>query len=141
MQLRKRDGQPTAAVWLTALASLLLPVVGVGAAIYGIFLGAVGDTVGWYWAGAGLVIVIADMVIDQMWFRSGAALSDEPELNRRGMELVGQVVVVEDAIATGGRGVVRAGDSVWVAEGCRAEAGDRVRVTGVSGTALTVEET
>jgi inner membrane protein len=140
MRLRRRDGQPTAAVWLTALASLLLPVVGVGAAIYGIFVGAAGDAVGWYWAGAGILIVLADMVIDQIWFRAGAALSDEPDLNRRGMELVGQLVVVEDAIATGGRGVVCAGDSVWVAEGCPAEVGDRVRVTGVKGTALTVEE-
>ncbi len=139
MRLRRRDGQPTAAAWLTALASLLLPVIGVGAAIYGIFLGATGDGSGWYWAGAGVMLVIADMILDQVWFRAGAALSDEPDLNRRGMELVGHVVVVEDAIAPGGRGVVRAGDSVWVAEGCPAEAGARVRVTGVNGTALVVE--
>ena len=38
----------------------------------------------------------------------------------------------------GGRGTVRAADSIWVAEGCRAATGAHVRVAGVKGTVLAV---
>jgi hypothetical protein len=62
-------------------------------------------------------------------------------LNRRGAELVGQVVVVVDALESGARGSVRAADSLWAAEGCSAPTGARVRVIGVKGTVLAVEPT
>lgn len=63
--------------------------------------------------------------------------TDAPHLNVRGSEFIGRLVLVEEAIR-GGRGKVRAGDTLWVAEGEDAAKGARVEVTGVHGTALVV---
>jgi membrane protein implicated in regulation of membrane protease activity len=117
---------------------LVLPVVGVGAALFGLYLGA-RSTAGWWWVGAGVALIIADMAIDWLWAHSSGSKSDEPGLNRRGTELVGQIVTVVEAIEPDARGKVTAADTVWAAEGCRAAAGTRVRVTGVKGTVLTVK--
>ena len=69
---------------------------------------------------------------------TGASPSDHhPDINAPGSQFIGRIIVVEDAIK-GGRGKVRAGDSVWLAEGEDAPAGTRVLVTGVNGTALVV---
>lgn len=64
--------------------------------------------------------------------------SELPDLNRRGTQYVGKVFVVAEAIA-GGRGKVRVGDSLWVAQGEDAPVGARVRVTGLDGPVLMVE--
>lgn len=63
--------------------------------------------------------------------------NDQPLLNQRGAQLVGQHVQVADTIIHG-RGKVRVGDSVWLAEGDDAAAGSTVRVIAVQGTTLQV---
>ena len=69
---------------------------------------------------------------------TGASPSDHhPDINAPGSQFIGRIVVVEDAIKNG-RGKVRAGDSIWLAEGEDAASGSRVLVTGVNGTALVV---
>lgn len=69
---------------------------------------------------------------------AGASPSDHhPDINAPGSQFIGRIVTVEDAI-TLGRGKVRAGDTVWLAQGEDAPAGARVLVTGVNGTALVV---
>jgi hypothetical protein len=60
-----------------------------------------------------------------------------PDINAPGSQFIGRIVTVEDPIR-GGRGKVRAGDSIWLAEGEDAPHGARVLVTGVNGTALVV---
>jgi membrane protein implicated in regulation of membrane protease activity len=130
---------PTAVVWLLAAVSLLLPVVGVVMALYGLFEASRGDSAGWYWLAGGTLLILADMIADWAWARWGPAQTDEPALNRRGAQLVGETVVVDQAIEAGGRGSVRAGDTVWPAEGAAAATGARVRVTGANGNVLTVE--
>ncbi len=60
-----------------------------------------------------------------------------PDINAPGSQFIGRTVVVEDAIVSG-RGKVRAGDTVWLAEGEDAPRGAVVLVTGVNGTALVV---
>lgn len=64
--------------------------------------------------------------------------SDHPTLNQRGVSYIGSIFPVEQDIRNG-RGKVRVGDSVWLAEGEDAAAGTEVRVTGVNGSALVVE--
>lgn len=59
------------------------------------------------------------------------------DINAPGSQFIGRIVVVEEAIKSG-RGKVRAGDSVWLAEGEDAYVGAKVLVTGVNGTALVV---
>ncbi len=65
--------------------------------------------------------------------------SDHPTLNQRGASYVGRVFVVEQEIRNGS-GKIRVGDSLWLAEGEDAEAGARVKVIGVNGSALIVEK-
>jgi hypothetical protein len=72
---------------------------------------------------------------------AGASPQDHhPDINAPGSQFIGRIVVVEQAISNG-RGKVRAGDSVWLAQGQDAAAGARVLVTGVNGTALVVTAT
>jgi hypothetical protein len=139
MPRTERDGRPGVFLWLAAAVSVLLPVAGVGTALYGLFVEVTGDARGWYWVAVGVGLIIADMALDKFWASPRVAVSDEPHLNRPGAELVGQTVTVLAPIPADGRGSVRAGDSAWIAEGCEAPAGARVRVTGVKGTALIVE--
>jgi membrane protein implicated in regulation of membrane protease activity len=114
----------------------LLPIAGVAAAVYGIYLTANGNMLGWAWLLIGVGVLVADLVIDQKWY--AWVRSSEPDLNRRGAQLVGQVVVVVDAIPREGRGSVKVADTVWPAEGVEAPAGTRVRVSGCKDTVLTV---
>jgi len=138
MRLPKGDNQPSAFQWLTAAASLLLPVIGVATALIGVLEVGRGHTDGWYWIGAGIALILADMVVDWLWARPSVSKSDEPDLNRRGAELVGQFATVTAPIERGGRGAVQAGDTVWAAEGAEAAAGARVKIIGVKGTVLLV---
>lgn len=66
------------------------------------------------------------------------AASDQPLLNRRGAQLVGQVFVLESAIVDG-RGRLKIGDAFWTAYGPDLPAGTRVRVAAFDGAGLTVE--
>ena len=65
MRSTERDGRPSAFVWLVALISLVLPVAGVGAALYGTFLVFKQEYWGWLWLAAGLVMLVGDLVLDQ----------------------------------------------------------------------------
>lgn len=64
--------------------------------------------------------------------------SELPDLNMRGAQYVGKIFTVAEAIS-GGRGKVRVGDTLWVAQGDDAPVGTRVRVTGQDGPVLVVE--
>jgi len=64
--------------------------------------------------------------------------SDQPSLNQRGVQYVGQVLQLVEPVKDG-TGKVRVGDTVWLVHGSDAPAGASVRVTGVQGAVLTVE--
>jgi len=64
--------------------------------------------------------------------------SDQPLLNRRGAQLVGQVFVLETAIVDG-RGRLQIADAYWRALGPDLPAGARVRVLAAEGGVLRVE--
>ena len=72
------------------------------------------------------------------FFRTGHESSDQPLLNRRGAQLIGQVVPLESEILSG-RGRVKIGDAFWVVSGPNLPAGTRVRITGVDSMILSVE--
>ncbi|MCH4884800.1 NfeD family protein [Pseudomonas sp. TMW22080] len=63
---------------------------------------------------------------------------DQPNLNRRGHELIGRTFIVQQAIVEG-RGKIKVGDSVWMAVGPDAPVGTSVRVTEQNGAVLSVE--
>lgn len=70
--------------------------------------------------------------------RSNVDSGDQPNLNRRGHELIGRTFIVQQAIVEG-RGKIKVGDSVWMAVGPDAAVGTTVRVTEQNGTVLSVE--
>jgi membrane protein implicated in regulation of membrane protease activity len=61
-----------------------------------------------------------------------------PRLNDPAARLVGRTVVVVEPVDEH-QGRVTVGDSEWSARGGPAQAGERVRITGVEGNCLTVE--
>jgi inner membrane protein len=71
-------------------------------------------------------------------YRENPVASSDPLLNDRVARLLGQTVTVVQAI-DGGTGRVRVGDSEWLAHGPDLPAGARVRITGGTSGALTVE--
>jgi membrane protein implicated in regulation of membrane protease activity len=84
------------------------------------------------------VLSVAAMFLVRHFAVASGAETDLPTLNQPGSEYLGRVVIVEEPIR-GGRGKVRVGDTLWIAEGPEAPAGSRVRVKGSSGSVLVVE--
>ncbi|MGD9649644.1 MAG: NfeD family protein [Dongiaceae bacterium] len=64
--------------------------------------------------------------------------SDQPALNRRGAQYIGQFCILTQAIVNG-RGRAQLADGTWSVEGPDAPAGARMKVTGVNGAVLIVE--
>ncbi len=83
------------------------------------------------------LLSVATVYAGRRWSSSDDIPSDDPMLNDRLARLVGEPVVVEEAIV-GGRGRVRVGDGVWPASGADAEAGTRLTVTGAANGTLIV---
>jgi len=112
-------------IWLAAaaLATALLT----GALGLGLEAGAVTFAV------LALAAVAAGRAV--MARRGGAA--GEQSLNNRAAQVVGQAVVVTQAISAG-QGRVRLGDSEWLARGSDAPVGTSMRVTALEGTVLVV---
>jgi inner membrane protein len=112
---------------------------GLSAMIVGILALAV--SVAWQWQLiAFALIALAAVYWVRHKSREESANPDVPDLNVRGAQYIGRLVTIEDAIVNG-RGKVRVGDTVWVAEGEDGPKGTSVRVTGVDGTVLVVSRT
>lgn len=134
--------------WLAFAAVLLiLEVFGAGGYLLWIGMAAAGVGVLTYlfpelpWAWQFLVFAVLSVLTAVVWWqrqRSAGKLSDVPGLNNRGSELIGRSFVLHEAIA-GGRGKIRAGDSLWLVSGPDLPAGHEVRVTGQDGVILRVE--
>ena len=84
------------------------------------------------------VLSVIAVVTARRFFKRNPIATDDPALNRRGARMVGEIVVVSDAIVNG-RGRVQVGDGHWIARGPDAPVGARVRITGASGAEVTVE--
>jgi len=91
-------------------------------------------------AQAGLVSVLSAVAVavGRRLYRAHPVATSDPLLNDRAARLLGEIVTVEEPIA-GGRGRVRVGDGVWLAEGPDLPAGQRARVVGVYDGVLRVE--
>ncbi len=84
------------------------------------------------------VLALTAVLVGRRYFRANPVEAADPLMNDRGGRLVGEVVVVTQAI-DGGAGRVRQGDGEWLAKGPDAEPGTRMRVRGHEGTVLLVE--
>jgi len=78
------------------------------------------------------------VAIGKRWYRDYPVESVDPKLNDRAARLIGETVVITDAI-TGGFGRARVGDSSWPVRGPDLPAGAAARIVGVAGSTLIVE--
>jgi len=138
--LHRRDAGPGALAWLAGFVSLLLPWAGGLLVLAGAWLLLQQDAAGWWYLAPGGALIAANLLLDQVWAHPARLASDQPDLNRRPEQLVGRVLPVEEAIA-GGRGKVRAGDTLWPAEGPDMPAGAAASVAAVRDGVLIVERT
>jgi inner membrane protein len=85
-----------------------------------------------------LVLSVIAVFIGRRLIGATDVVSDEPLLNMRGEQLIGQVVTLEEATVNG-RGRARVGDSLWRVTGPDLAAGTRVRITGIDHGTLVIE--
>ena len=87
-----------------------------------------------------LFLAIASVFIGRRLMSGGGAETDEPLLNKRAEQLIGQIATLSEAIVDG-HGRVKLGDTVWRVTGPELPAGTRVRVTSaMDRTTLAVEK-
>ncbi|MDP2124309.1 MAG: NfeD family protein [Parvibaculum sp.] len=84
------------------------------------------------------VLSVAFVWASRRYLTRSLVESDHPTLNQRGAGYIGQIFTVEQEIRNG-RGKLRVGDSLWLAQGADAPAGARVKVVGADGSTLIVE--
>ncbi|MBB2493970.1 NfeD family protein [Aquipseudomonas ullengensis] len=134
--------------WL-ALGTLLLILEVFGAGGYLLWIGIAAASVGVLtylfpalpWALQFVLFGLLSVLTAVFWWqrqRAGSKVSAQPGLNQRGSELIGRTFVLHEAII-GGRGKIRAGDSLWLVIGADLPVGSEVRVTGQDGVLLKVE--
>ena len=134
--------------WL-AFGTVLLILEVFGAGGYLLWIGLAAAAVGLLtyllpdlpWAWQFFAFALLSLLTAVFWWRrqrSAAKPSDVPGLNRRGSEFLGRTFVLHEAIV-GGRGKIRAGDTLWLVTGPELPAGAEVRVIGQDGVLLKVE--
>lgn len=134
--------------WL-AFGTVLLILEVFGAGGYLLWIGLAAAAVGLLtyllpdlpWAWQFFAFALLSLLTAVFWWRrqrSAAKPSDVPGLNRRGSEFLGRNFVLHEAIV-GGRGKIKAGDTLWLVTGPELPAGREVRVIGQDGVLLKVE--
>ena len=85
-----------------------------------------------------IALSFVSIAVYRRWFRAGDGVSDQPLLNRRGEQLVGQVFPLEQAIVNG-QGRLKIGDAFWPVRGPELPAASLVRIVAVESMTLRVE--
>lgn len=133
--------------WIAAVLLLVLEAFAPGAVF--LWMGVAAGVVGFVllalpemsWEFQFLIFAVFTVVSAVAWKtyqRRHPVETDQPTLNRRGQQYVGRTFTLQEAIIEG-QGKIRVDDSTWKIEGEDLPAGTRIRVTGVDGTVLKVE--
>lgn len=134
--------------WL-ALGTLLLILEVFGAGGYLLWTGVAAAAVGvisylfpalpWPWQF--LLFALLSVLTAVLWWqrlRTAGKTSQQPGLNQRGQEFVGRTFALHEAIV-GGRGKIKAGDSLWLVSGPDLPVGAPVEVIGQDGVVLKIK--
>ncbi len=113
--------------------------LGVSAAVVGAVLLAAPDLSWQYQVLIFALLSIGSVVGWRVYHKSHPTETDLPTLNRRGEQYIGRVITLDNAIVNR-VGKVRLDDTSWKVEGGDLPAGARVKVVGVDGVVLRVEE-
>jgi len=81
---------------------------------------------------------LAVVLVVHRYLRKHPLESEQPLLNQRAAQLIGQSFDLVDPIVNG-RGSIHSGDTIWRVEGPALPNGTRVTVVGVDGSVLKVE--
>ena len=84
------------------------------------------------------LLSIVMVFVGRNYFQRHPIEEVDPKMNRRAMRLAGEIATVVVPIGDG-VGKVKHGDSEWLAKGCEAGVGERVRISGSDGAVLIVE--
>ena len=114
--------------------------MGVAAAVVFLAVWAIGDVPVLVQVVLFVVLSFVSIQIYRTWFRKRARPSDQPLLNRRAEQLVGRVVLLDQAIVNG-NGRAKVDDAFWAVTGVDSPAGSSVRVVAVDGMTLKVQPT
>lgn len=134
--------------WL-AFGTLLLILEVFGAGGYLLWIGIAAACTGvitylipqLHWTVQFILFGLLSVATAVFWWRrqrTAAKPSDQPGLNQRGQEFIGQRFTLHEAIE-GGHGKIKAGDSLWLVLGPDLPAGTPVRVIGQEGVRFRVE--
>jgi len=133
--------------FVLAVVLLILEVVvpgtfflwlGLAAAVVGCLVFLV-PGIGWEWQLILFALLcVAAVFVWRSILKKHPIESEEPTLNRRGEQYMGNIYTLTEAIENGS-GRVRVGDSWWQVQGPDLAQGSRVRVWGVKAAALLVE--
>jgi inner membrane protein len=92
----------------------------------------------WQWQLIGFAVLGIVAMLSYLNYRKKHPDADEqPSLNRRGEQYIGQELVLSEPIEQGS-GKAKLGDGFWKVAGPELPAGTRVRVTSANGTILNV---
>lgn len=84
------------------------------------------------------VLGVTAAIIGRRYWKPGKIFSENPTLNQRGAQFVGQTFMLETAIENG-HGRIKIADGGWLVSGPDLPAGARVTVVSADGARLTVE--
>ena len=85
------------------------------------------------------IVSVVSIVAFRKWSDKNPKATDQPSLNRRGDQYVGRTFTLAEPIVNG-QGKLYVDDSTWKIEGDDCDTGIKVRVTGVDGVVLRVEQ-
>ena len=112
--------------------------IGIAALIVGAISLAAWGAVFWSWQVQVLVFLVLSLVsayLGRKLIASRRDDSDQPLLNRRGVQLIGRTATLTEPIREG-RGRIQLGDTLWRVSGPDLPAGARVRVVAAADTDL-----
>ena len=132
--------------WVAAIIFVVLEVfspaafflwLGFSAGIVGVFVFIQPDMT-WEWQiGLFAIFSVVSTVFGRRFFANNQVESDHPQLNRRGEQYIDRVFTLTEAIENG-VGKISVDDTTWKVSGEDAAVGQKVQVTGIDGTVLTV---
>ncbi|MGU3577138.1 NfeD family protein [Brucellaceae bacterium C25G] len=123
------------------LPGIFLVWFGVAALVTGTLVLVLGSAAGFDWhvqLGVFLVLSVLFPLVGRKFFGSSKQEVDEPMLNRRGEQLIGQRAVLIEAIING-HGRLKINDTVWRTKGDDLPVGTSVLIIGYDQGALVVE--
>ncbi|MEJ2621465.1 MAG: NfeD family protein [Candidatus Thiodiazotropha sp.] len=86
------------------------------------------------------VFSVAVIVLVRLFLHHRPIQTDSPRLNRRGEQYIDRIFTLKDPIING-VGKISVDDSTWKIHGDDCPAGSKVKVTGVKGVVLLIEQT